>query len=152
MERVCPHSVSSLPFVVGLRRVGWAWAPARAMDKAGFAAWLGEVFEGTTLSDNTKRALVAGFDEGVITSSNVLDDTHVLDGQEMKDMVELWCAFYEDACKGASLPDRRSDRVLIKQWLTARYNKDESLDGRDVKKKPLTPEHKLATKISKENG
>ena len=68
----------------------------------------------------------------MITSSNVLDDTHVLDGQEMKDMVELWCAFYEDACKGASLPDRRSDRVLIKQWLTARYHNDESLDGRDV--------------------
>ena len=71
MERVCPHSVSSLPFVVGLRRVGWAWAPARAMDKAGFTAWLGEDLGGTTLSDNTKRALVAGFDEGVITSSNV---------------------------------------------------------------------------------
>ena len=71
------------------------------MDKAGFATWLGEDLGGTTLSENTKRALVAGFAEGVITSSNVLDDTHVLDGQEMKDMVELWCAFYEDACKGA---------------------------------------------------
>ena len=129
--------------VVGLRRVGWAWAPARAMDKAGFTAWLGEEFGGTTLSENTKKALVAGFDEGVIKSSNVMDDAHVLDGNGMKDTIELWLAFYEDACKGAALPDRRSDRVLIKQWLIARFQKDESLDGRDVKVKPLTPEQKI---------
>mgnify|MGYP006873567781 FL=1 len=128
---------------VGLRRVGWAWAPARAMDKAGFTAWLGEEFGGTTLSENTKKALVAGFDEGVIKSSNVMDDAHVLDGNGMKDTIELWWAFYEDACKGAALPDRRSDRVLIKQWLTARFQKDESIDGRDVKVKPLTPEQKI---------
>ena len=112
------------------------------MDVVQFVDWLGAI-QGAgasiiILPASCVHILKSGWEKGVITDVDVLDDSLKPTPKQMEEICETWVDLYTDSVAVIKETALNSDKTKLKRWLKQRYMGD-VLDESSTGNIPLTP-------------